>query len=275
MRVYAAVGPGDQRYMQSVDFPNVLVSFAFDRDGTWFDTCPHVQHRLGDSGAFSAWTRGEVVALDQLIEWCRKQIASHPSFQVIALDVIPGTPGGNGAPSPAERERAMAESLANGDAMRAAGLRIMEVFHVFEPMSHLDLLLDRRQPGEVIGLGGLVGRSRDVRRAFCDSVFAHVRDRYRGWRGIPPMHGLGVAPRSQPGALAIRYPWWSIDSTTWLNPRKYGQTIGRSGTMKKGTGREGNRHEHALQCGRILDVWKRREIELSSMWTERGVTFDA
>ena len=126
--------------------------------------------------------------------------------------------------------------------MRAAGLRIMEVFHVYEDIEHLDLLLDRRQPGEGIALGGMVGRSLALKRAFCDQAFSHVRDRLGGWDKIPPIHGLGIAPRhGSKEAIAWRYPWASIDSTSWLNPSKYGEVISRSGVHGKSDGRVAHR----------------------------------
>jgi hypothetical protein len=272
VNIYAAIS-GDVSRVVAAEYPSLLVSFALDKRGVFFDELPYAPpNRLGDSGAFTVWTQGKTIDRDALIDWCRANVAKHASFRCISLDVIPGTPGGNNAPTRRERDAAFAESLDNGDAMRAAGLKVVEVYHVFEAIENLDMLLDRRQPGEMIALGGMVGRSSSLKRAFCDLVFSRLRDRAGGWQGIVPVHGLGVAPRHGSIALAWRYPWLSIDSTSWLNPSKYGEVITRDGHHRRSDG-----HRHApiadIRIARLLSAWKRREAEATSMWAMRGVSF--
>ena len=253
-----------------VGYPHILISYAYDPDATFFaDKLGYSPtHRLGDSGAFTAWTTGKTIDLDGLIGWCRRNTELHPGFACISLDVIPGEAGGDAAPTNRERERAAAESLENGDAMRAAGLKIMEVFHVFEPLAHLDVLIERRQPGEVIGLGGMVGRSVSLKERFCDAAFARVRQHSR-WDDLIPVHGLGLSVR---GHLAARYPWWSIDSSSWLAPAKFGKPVKRNGRMGDGDDRRtSNRTLRHLYLQRVLDGWLEREEQLTRMWRQRGV----
>lgn len=264
----ASLAPNDIATLDG--YPHVLISYAYDPDATFFTT--KLQHdppqRLGDSGAFTAWTTGKTIDLDGLIGWCRRNTELHDGFACISLDVIPGEPGGDAAPTNRERAAAAAESLENGDAMRAAGLKIMEVFHVYEPLDHLDTLIERRQPGEVIGLGGMVGRSVTLKQRFCDAAFARVRE-HSPWDDLIPVHGLGLSVR---GHLAARYPWASIDSSSWLAPAKFGKPVKRNGRMGDGDDkRTGSRPLRHLYLQRVLDGWLDREAQLTRMWLDRGV----
>jgi hypothetical protein len=274
VRIYAAVS-GDTSVFVSTRYPNLLLSFAADRNGTFFERLPYQPpRRLGDSGAFTAWTTGKKVSLVDLIAWCHMNteaaVAVGATFECIALDVIPGTPGT--MPTKREVSRATKESLANGDAMREAGLRIMEVYHVGEPMTHLDMLIERRAPGESICVGGLVGRAASIKRAVCDQVFAHVLRR-SALDSLIPVHGLGLAPRLAAGSPTWRYPWVSVDSTTWLNPSKYGELITRNGRHRKSDGRKSHASASYLGSRRILAAWIKRENEMTRLWEGRGVRY--
>ena len=253
-------------------YPHILISFAYDKDASFFERKLGYDPPdwLGDSGAFTAWTVGDQIDIDELIEWCRVHVERKPTFQCISLDVIPGTPGGNRKPTKAERTKAIKESLANGDAMREAGLKIMEVFHVFEPLDHLELLLDRRQEGEVLGLGGMVGRGEALKRDFADEVFSFIRKRTGSWQGIPPLHGLGISIRSP---IAARYPWWSVDSSSWIAPAQYGKKVTRYGTLKGDDPRTSHRDVRHLYLVRALEGWLKQEAALTKMWADRGVTY--
>lgn len=255
-------------------FPHILISFAYDAEGNFFE------EKLGyeapdwmlDSGAFSMWTVGKAVDLEALIAWARQYAVQKPEVVTISLDVIPGEAGGNRAPTKKQKLEAVVESMSNGDAMRSAGLKIMEVFHVFEPMEQFERLLERRQPGEIIGLGGMVGRSTSLKRAFADACFARAKEQAGGWQGIVPLHALGLSVRSP---LAARYPWWSMDSSTWIAAAQYGQQVGRGGGVTGDDKRTGNRSVRHLYLVRTLEGWLVKEQGLTDLWAGRGVTFAA
>lgn len=255
-------------------YPHILISFAYDKDRTFFASKLGYDPPdwLGDSGAFTAWTVGEPVDLDELITWCKFHVERKPTFQCLSLDVIPGEAGGNRRPTTRERNRAMRQSLENGDAMRAAGLKIIEVFHVYEPLSHLDVLMERRQPGELLGLGGMVGRSEGIKRAFADEVFSRIREHAGGWQGIVPIHGLGISVRSP---IAARYPWFSVDSSSWIAPAQYGKKVNAYGALYGDDERTSHRSVRHLYLVRALEGWLKQEAALTKMWADRGVTFAA
>lgn len=244
-------------------YPHVLVSFVYDQTQTFFSKRLGYSPEswMGDSGAFTVWTQGATVDLDAYIEWCHGYLALNPDFVAVSLDVRPGQPGST--PTRRERLRAMAESIDNGDKLRAAGIRIVEVYHLHEPLSHLELLLDRRQPGERIGIGG------GATAEFCDTAFAFMRDRH-GWDNLPPVHGFGVSPIAKLGA---RYPWFSCDSSGWMASARFGHGIGRRGDKTHDDTRTTNVGVRTLYLFRVLDRWLRAERELTALWHQRGIRF--
>lgn len=259
---------------QQTGYPHILISFVYDQDGDFFEKrlCYWPRTILGDSGAFTVWTKGETVDLDAYIAWCQHYLGQRSDFLPITLDVIPGQLGG-GAPTDAERRVAMAQGIENSDALRDAGVPIMEVFHWHEPLDHLEFLLDRRRTGEVVGIGGLAGGgSITKKREFCDSVFATVKAYCGGdWTRTPPVHGLGISPESP---LARRYPWFSIDSSSWATAAKFGRGVDSRGKRGDRDGRISNKAVRQLYLTRVLEGWNRKEHELTVMWHGRGIRFN-
>jgi hypothetical protein len=290
MKVYAAwSGPEQQaQWMLDVEPIRTLISFAYDRQRTFGERIArHVSldrvDLMLDSGAFSVWTMGERVDLDEYIAYA---LAYHDDMDgrlfVINLDVIPGTPGGR-APSTRQRTKAVKAGMANADRMRDAGLKVMEVYHLHEPIRVLDRLIERRQPGELIGLGGLAGRGDgNLKVEFCDAAFRRVYRLAEGWQGIVPLHGLGISPDAP---LARKYPWWSIDSSSWSIFHRFGAEVARNGRAQKrspGATRENGqrsitsyRPASDLYYIRTLRRWRRLEQDFERLWNDRGVTFAA
>jgi hypothetical protein len=63
---------------------------------------------------------------------------------------------------------------------------------------------------DYIGIGGLVGIPSGPRRAWLDRVFTRITDS-QGWP-LVKTHGFGMTAVP----LIFRYPWYSVDSTTWI-----------------------------------------------------------
>jgi hypothetical protein len=167
-----------------------------------------------DSGAFSAWSRGAVIDLD---EYCAFVKANIEHIEVYAnLDVIPGVPGRNA--TKAERERAAAQSWENFLYMRSEGLDPLPIFHVGEDFKWLDMMCEAT---DYIGLGGMVGShlTPDLRRGWLDSVFYRICDS----EGKPAVKTHGFGMTSIP--LIFRYPWYSVDSTTWIKIASHGGVL--------------------------------------------------
>ena len=157
-----------------------------------------------DSGAYSAWSRGTVIDLDEYCAFIRANIELIEVYA--ALDVIPGAPGR--AATNQERDAAADESWENYLYMKREGLDPLPVYHYGEDMRFLERLLDHKVP--YIGIGGLVGVAGGLRRAWLDRVFLRITDD----KGMPLVKTHGFGMTSVP--LIFRYPWYSVDSTTWI-----------------------------------------------------------
>lgn len=275
-RVYAAVSANQSvlHIRTECSFPRLLVSYAFDKKAQFREkirACeiePEGIDWLLDSGAFSVWTSGGVVDLDAYIEWAQGWHDEMPTVRAINLDVIPGTPGGK-PPTKRDRTAAIKASEKNAQRIRDAGLPVIEVYHWHEPIEVLDAMLDRRQPGMAIGIGGVAGHGSIVEKvAFVDGVFAHIKERAGGWDGIAPLHGLGIAPDAP---LGRRYPWASTDASSWLYPQRLGRRIASGGKTIGNDRRNKNDDVTAIYMRRVLAKWTRFEQDLTGLWAARGV----
>lgn len=200
-RVYAA-GPQRSR-MPGFRGHHVLVSFAEPSQCALIDDGWAVRGWMLDSGAYSVWNSDappiDIDAYCAFIETVRDHVDGY-----IALDVIPGQP--KVQPTEAEVAEALNASLQNLETMHKRGLRPIPVFHEGDP----DWVLAEfvKMGADMICLAGTVNRGKPELVPWLREIFAT----YPGQR----FHGLAMTQRR------ILYdpllPFWSVDSTTWLNP---------------------------------------------------------
>lgn len=273
MRTYAATAiRRDTAALMEWGYPHVLVSFAYDKRRYLLDALAEGTTLLLDSGAFQCWTKGTTVDLDEYVSYARDALARFPDARLINLDVIPGKPD-----TPATRRQATdaaKRSAANAEQLRAAGFSVIEVYHLDEPIRVLEGILERRRPGEAVALGGLAqqkgGRGFKVKAEFCAHAFhaAHQDGK------LPPFHGLGISPGGPIGGG--RFPWGSVDCSSWATVGKYGEHVTR----------DGRRHSHglmltrsadmnAIYTRRLLDLWRRLDASYAELWERRGVKVTA
>lgn len=124
-----------------------LISFAYKR--LLFDFCELCKELnapcklLVDSGAFTAWSKGEEVNREELAD-CFKQIQDGYShlldLHLINLDRIPGRKGVD--PTPEQIDDAMLESMQNFEYLNALFPdKVLPVYHQGEPQSFLDAMV--------------------------------------------------------------------------------------------------------------------------------------
>ena len=107
----------------------------------------------------------------------------------------------------------------NQQYLESKGLTPVPVVHFKTHLKWLQHYIDNGY--DLIALGGLVGStSQDGCRAWIDRCFEMVCD---GPKRLPKVkvHGFGVT--SFP--LLFRYPWYSVDSTTWIQIGAYGAIL--------------------------------------------------
>lgn len=165
-----------------------------------------------DSGAFSAWQSGTKVDLKAYMAWLKQ----HKSrlFSYVALDVLPEEKLGAAA-TPDDCAKA---SDINLQRMLDAGLRPIPVFHQHEPFKWLVKMVEDGH--DYIGLGGSAYVSLKKREAWFNEVFTLLCDKQG--RPCVKTHGFGVgAPE-----LVWNYPFYTVDSTTWvIGGAAYGRIV--------------------------------------------------
>lgn len=157
-----------------------------------------------DSGAFTAWSKGGMVELDDLIRVYDSMLERYESkaeaVWLISLDKIPGSKGRTA--SAAEIAEAVVESDHNFEILRARyGERVLPVFHQNESTARLR---------EVAAMAPYICVSprndlqEKIRRRWAAEVHA----------AIPGVRTHGLAATSYD--MMARVPWTSVDSATWV-----------------------------------------------------------
>lgn len=145
-----------------------------------------------DSGGFTAMTKGAEIDVK---DYCEYLLRNKDHFDCYAnLDVI-----GN-----------QVLTRSNQEAMESMGLSPLPVFHVGSGFKELESLCDKY---EYIAIGGMVPYA-----TYSDSLMPFL-DRVFEIAGETKLHGFGCTIFN----TLIGYPWYSVDSTTWMAGLRYGQ----------------------------------------------------
>ena len=149
-----------------------------------------------DSGAYSAWTKKVEIKIDDYIAFIKryeKDIALYANLDVIG-----------------DAEA----SFQNQKYIESKGLKPLPCFHQGEDVKYLQHYISNY---EYMALGGMVGGSNRSLVLWLNDIFTnHICDK----KGLPriKIHGFGLT--SIP--LMVRYPWYSVDSTTYLLNSSWG-----------------------------------------------------
>lgn len=149
-----------------------------------------------DSGAFSAFSKGVEIKIDAYISFLKENINYLEVYSV--LDVI-GNPEA---------------TFENQEYMESKGLKPLPCFHYGEDVKYLKLYLDKY---DYIALGGMVPISTKDLMIWLDNLFSsYICDS----KGLPKVkiHGFGMTSLD----LMLRYPWYSVDSTSWVMTSRFG-----------------------------------------------------
>lgn len=153
-----------------------------------------------DSGAFSALTKGVTINLKDYAAFLNKYKAL---IKVYAnLDVI-GDPEA---------------TYNNQKEMEKMGLNPVPCFHQGENISKY-LLRYLNEGYKYIALGGMVGTRKENLMPWLNDCFKHICDS----NGVPrvKVHGFGLTSLE----LLKRYPWYSVDSTSWVRTSRMGMVM--------------------------------------------------
>ena len=162
-----------------------------------------------DSGAYSAFTKSLEINIDQYITFIKK----HKQFitQYAGLDVI-----GNAK-----------ETLKNQQYMESKGLNPIPCFHCKEDYKYLEYY---SQNYDYIALGGvaqLKGSKRALKN-WLDDIWNKYLVNNNGTAKIK-VHGFGITSVE----IMRRYPWYSVDSTSWVLTSRFGSVFCNIGDYNK------------------------------------------
>ncbi|MFX1537630.1 MAG: hypothetical protein ACFFDI_25820 [Promethearchaeota archaeon] len=144
-----------------------------------------------DSGAFSAWSQKKEIDINAYISFIKEN--EHVIDLYANLDVI-----------------GSAESTwENQCKMEQAGLNPIPCYHYGEDEKWIRRLLRRQYP--FIALGGMVSISQSKQIQWLDNIFSKYLTDNDGMPNVK-VHGFGITSFK----LMFRYPWYSVDSTSWV-----------------------------------------------------------
>lgn len=165
---------------------------------------------LLDSGAFSAWSKGDVVNREDLARQMEAMMACpYIDLRLVNLDKIPGRKGVD--PTAAELREAMEESEANFAWLNARfPNRVLPVYHQGEPLAYLEQLA---RESAYICVSPRNDLHEHLRVDWSQKV--HAKLAALGTK----THGLATT-----GFTMMRsVPWTSVDSATWGLHAGYGK----------------------------------------------------
>ena len=201
MRIYEQMNDHEQRLADNVH--HILESYHYVHKDTFVNAMRKDNAKVFlDSGAFSAFTLGVKIDLDQYCNYikCNSDIirVEDGALMAAVLDGI-GDPY---------------ETYCNQLAMEERGVKPMPCFHQGEDERYLKWYIENY---DYISLGGMVGTSVKQLMVWLDRVWdRHLID----GSGNPKIkvHGFGITSV----ALMERYPWYSCDSSSWLQIARFG-----------------------------------------------------
>lgn len=158
-----------------------------------------------DSGAFSAYTLGVKLSVD---EYCNYIKRNHDIIRNEDNVVMASVLDGIGDPL---------QTWRNQLEMEARGVRPLPCFHAGEDERYLEHYV---QNYEYITLGGMVGSSTKQLCTWLDRIWERYLTDGSG-RPRLKVHGFGIT------AIPImeRYPWHSVDSSSWIQTAAFGGIV--------------------------------------------------
>lgn len=154
-----------------------------------------------DSGAFSVWRRGVTINIQEYIAYCLDLQSRHPHVICVNLDVIGDGKG----------------SYQNWRIMEEAGVKTLPVFHPNSDPVWLKKYLDKT---DHIGLGAMGLRPVKL-KPYLDRVWKEFLTDPKTRLPTVKVHGMAITTFH----LMARYPWYSVDSTSWAKVGGFGDIL--------------------------------------------------
>jgi len=256
MKIYLGLSPDDPKNYKN--FERVLISYHYFKKK--YDEVKDLikpYDLFVDSGAFSAFTQEKQIDLEDYMQWIKK----NKFKEYAALDVIY---------DPEQTKK-------NFEYMKECGLKPIPTFHYNDKLKNIQQVRAQMEwlfNEPHIALGGLVPLAKDKKTItnWLDACFANLYPYVE--KGMK-VHGFGVLAPD----LLRRYPWYSVDGTSWIQGGKYGETVQFDGMRMKRTNNaltESLRltRDYKAMNAKTIDEFKKLEKEVTGLWSSRGIKFD-
>jgi hypothetical protein len=212
VRIYLAsvyVTGGAPESANSIAYPHILESFYHINRESYPRMFRRDKRKIFlDSGAFSAFTKGVKIKLEELAKYITK---NQDTIEFAAnLDDL----------STSNKDQAAEGTWLNQKRLEALvpkGVYVVPVFHVREHPRYLQRLVDNYP---FIAIGGMVPESQPNLLKLLDEFW----DKYlTDTEGRPRcrVHGFGLTALTP----MLRYPWWSVDSSSWQKLGSFGRIL--------------------------------------------------
>lgn len=149
-----------------------------------------------DSGAYSAFSKNVAINLQDYIDFIRRYAKY--------IDVYANLDDINDPKKTWENQREMEKQ----------GLKPLPVYHVGEDHKYLEMAMQY----DYFAIGGMALKSSAVRLESFDYIFALICPASNNFLPTRKIHGFGMTSLD----LMLRYPWWSVDSTSWVLTGRFG-----------------------------------------------------
>jgi hypothetical protein len=231
----------------------ILLSYHYIKNNDFLEKlAPYYSNIFLDSGAFSAMSQGVHIDIVDYIAFVKQ---NKSKIKVYAnLDVI-----GNAE-----------ATLRNQEIMEKAGLNPLPCYHYGEDKKWLQMYCEKYK---YFAIGGMVPYTRkpDVLIKFLDNCF-NIIMKYDKIK----IHAFGIAGSLK---LLLKYPFYSVDSTSWLQTAKFGQVI----ELKHAKVRDKKTLEDKLWLKTSKPIERviygarealKQEAFVTDVWTKRGIIWN-
>ncbi len=216
MNLYFASAPSriHMSVLKKNDAKNLLFSYAFIKnparlvelvttpveieheDGTKTMELRYPKRIILDSGAFSVWSKGDVLSLEDYANFCvgfKSLLPKEIELNVVNLDVLPGTWGH--VPSKEQIAESAEKGWQNMLYLESLGLKVIHVFHQHEDFAILDKL---KAHSDYIGISPANDVSMKQKLDWLNKVFLNIKDTTK-------THGFAVTSHRQLFAVWLSF----------------------------------------------------------------------
>ena len=208
-----------------------------------------------DSGAFSAWNMGATISLPKYCNYIQEnEDIIRKDDGVIMASVL------DGIGDPLQTYRNQLE-------MEARGIRPLPCFHFGEDERYLEFYIANYP---YITLGGMVGKTVEQLITWLDRIWERYIIDGSG-RPKTKLHAFGITSVR----VMERYPWYSVDSSSWIQFGAYGSMFTPDGVPYRVSEKAGTIHDmgkHVLNLLPIEKAYIEKLIEDSGFDLERLTT---